>query len=101
MWWRCMTRPVESACRQCTPTASAVRMIAETLCVLFTASMNTVRSGCRLSSAPFSFANRSGVMSRSVLVVVAVVAAEDYLEEAVEDVFENVLARVDGNFRGY
>src|SRR5262245_64208070 len=38
-------------------------MIAETLWDLFTASMNTVRSGWRRAKALFSFANRSSVMA--------------------------------------
>src|SRR5688572_10685325 len=38
-------------------------MIAETLWDLFTASMNTVRSGWRRAKALFNFANRSGVMT--------------------------------------
>jgi hypothetical protein len=45
MWWRRIAPLGEIAWTRWTPTASAVRNIAETLCDLFTLSARTVRSG--------------------------------------------------------
>ena len=53
--------------------------MADTLCDLFTASMYTVRSGCRRSRALWSFANRSGVIASAFYAAAAARAGRGFL----------------------